>query len=111
MLGQDEDAGGRTVLGADRLCRAEALVGVGGWHPNVDDRHIREVLACRPQQRVGIADLGDDLESREGAGRRLRAPGSNHQRGRASGSWSIDQRRIAAPEMRSLGMKPRDPGS
>ena len=78
VLGQDEDADGRPVLRADRLRGAQALVRVGRWHPDVDDRDVREMLAGRPQERVRVADLGDHLEPRVDQETRdaLRARGS-----------------------------------
>src|SRR6266566_2693439 len=89
---------------------AETLVGVGRWHPDVHDRHIREVLARRPQQRVGIADLSDDLESRV-----CKEPGDAFadqdriiSEDEPQGHRRSTNARIAAPEMRSLGMKPRE---
>ena len=63
VLRQDEDADLRAVLGADRLRGPEALVGVGRRHPDVDDRDVGVVLADGDEERVGVADLGDDLEA------------------------------------------------
>ena len=33
-------------------------------HPDVHDRDVREVLARRTQEVVGVADLSDHLETR-----------------------------------------------
>ena len=78
VLRQDEDADVRAVLGADRLRRPEALVGVGRRHPDVDDRDVRAMLADGLQERVGVAGLGDDLEA--GLGQQPRDPLAQQER-------------------------------
>ena len=59
VLREDEDADVGAVLGADRLRRPEALVGVGRRHPDVDDRHVRSMAADGLQELIGGAGLGD----------------------------------------------------
>ena len=62
VLRQHEDADRRSVLGADRLGRPQALVGVGRRHPDVHDGDVGSMLADGGEQLVGRAGLGDDLE-------------------------------------------------
>ena len=45
------------------LGRAQPLVGLGGWHPNVDDGHVGRVARDLAQQLVGRRAAGDDLEA------------------------------------------------
>ena len=66
MLREDEDPDGCPMLRADRLRGTKALVGVGRRHPDVHDRDVREVLARRTKEVVGVADLSDHLETRVG---------------------------------------------
>ena len=111
MLGQDEDADCQSVLRPDRLGRPKALIGVRGRHPDVDDRDIRAVLARGSQERLRVAHLGDHLEARvaEETSRSLaheeRVVGQDEPE-RHEPSTSA---RMAVPETRSFGMKPRMP--
>ena len=97
------------VLGADRLRRPEALVGVGRRHPDVDDRDVRAMLADRPpggrrRRRPGRRPRS---RPRPAAARCPRAGGPSRRRGRAAGSRaSRPGRGSPAPESSSLGMKP-----
>ena len=109
MLGQDEDADGCPMLRADRLRGAKALVGVGRRHPDVHDRDVRKVLAGRPQEVVGVADLSDHLEARVDQDAR---DAFAHEHGvvgkdEPQGHPRSTSARMAAPEIRSFGMKPR----
>ena len=110
VLGQDEDADRRPVFRADRLGRTQPFVGVGRWHPDVDDRHVRKVLARRPQQRRPRRRPGRPPRTRHrpGGARRLPARGSKSS-ARTSRRVIVGptSARIAAPETCSLGMKPR----
>ena len=108
MLGQDENANGGPVFGADRLGGAQPLIGVGRGHPDVDDRHVRKEISDGLQEGVRIADLGHHLESliREEPSDPFadedRVVGQDEpQRHRRSTSA-----RIAFPETCSFGMKP-----
>ena len=65
VLGEDEN-GCLWLLGPDCLGRDEALVGVGGRHPDVDDRDVGVLAADRPEQAVGIVLLGHNLDARVG---------------------------------------------
>jgi hypothetical protein len=56
--GQDRHVG---LAPAQLDRRADALVGLGRRHPNIDDREVRLELRGRREQAVGIADAGDDL--------------------------------------------------
>src|SRR3954469_7145840 len=42
---------------------AKPLVGVRWRHPDVDDGQVGAELAHTPQQRIGVVDLGDDLDA------------------------------------------------
>ena len=110
MLGQDEDPDCRPVLGTDRLGRAETLVGVRRRHADVDDRHVREMFPGGPQQGVRVDDLGNDLET--GVRQQPRDAFTNEQRvvgeDEPQGHGGSTNPRMAAPEIRSLGMKPKD---
>ena len=109
VLRQDEDADRRAVLGADRLRRPEAFVGVGRRHPDVDDRDVGTVLADGGQERLGIAGLGDDVET--GLDQQPGDPLPQEERvvgqDEAKGHAPFTRARIAAPDSSSLGMKPR----
>ena len=52
------------MVGADLVRGAQALVGVGGRHPHVDDGDVRPVRADLAQQVLGVAGLAGDLEAR-----------------------------------------------
>jgi hypothetical protein len=39
------------------------LVGVGRWHADVDDGDVGPVMSDVVQQRVGVLDLGDDVDT------------------------------------------------
>ena len=62
VLGEHEHRGAR-VLRADRARRAQALVGVGRRHADVDDRHVGLVGADLAQQVLPVAGLAGDLEA------------------------------------------------
>jgi hypothetical protein len=74
VLGEHEDAD-HGVVGPHPLGRDEALVGVGGLHADVDDRHVRlfEPVARRS------GDDGFDIDSRSATLRRNRAVRSGDQ--------------------------------
>jgi hypothetical protein len=61
VLRQHQNAG-RRAGPADVQRRAEAVVGVVGWHPDVGDDDVRPVGGRRRPQRVGVADRGDDVD-------------------------------------------------
>ena len=63
VLGEHEhaDVG---VVGADLVRGAQALVGVGGRHPDVDDGDVGVVGADLAQQVLGVTGLAGDLEAR-----------------------------------------------
>ena len=96
------------MLGADRLCRAQALVGVGRWHPDIDDGDVREMFPSGSQQGVRVADLSNDVESR--VDQKSRDAFTNEHRvvgkDQPHGHSRSANRRMAGPEIRSLGMKP-----
>ena len=97
------------MLRADRLRGPEAFVGMGRWHPDVDDRDVRIVLADRGEEGLGIADLGDDVEP--GLGQQPRDPLPQEERvvgqDEAKGHAPFNSARIAAPDSSSFGMNPR----
>ena len=70
------------MLGAQLDRRAQAVVGVVGRHPHVDDRDVGLVRADLAHQVVGVARLRDDLEARvlEHAARRPRAAAPSRRR-------------------------------
>ena len=51
------------VLGADLQRRAQAVVGVGRRHADVDDRHVGLVRVDLAQQVLGVAGLADHVEA------------------------------------------------
>ena len=51
------------MLGADLDRGARALVGLRRRHPYVDDRDVGLPGCDRVTKRVGIADLGDDVDA------------------------------------------------
>ena len=53
-LGQDEHAGVRPAV-PDHQGRAQALVGEGGRHPDVDDDRVRALRVDRAQELLGVA--------------------------------------------------------
>src|SRR5581483_445625 len=57
VLGKHQDAHAR-VVAADRGRGAQALVGVAGRHPHVDDRDVGCVGGHRVLERLGVADRG-----------------------------------------------------
>lgn len=60
VLAQDQDRCVRTP--AARLDGGpDALVGLRGRHPHVDDREVRPVQLQGFEQRLAVADPGDDL--------------------------------------------------
>ena len=61
VLREDEDPGLRQLL-ADRRRRPQAVVGVVGGHPDVDDRDVGLVGAHLAQQVLGVGRLADDLD-------------------------------------------------
>ena len=61
VLAQHQDAGPRQLL-TDLQGRANAVVGVSGWHADVDDRGIGVVRADLSQQVVGVPGVADDLQ-------------------------------------------------
>src|SRR5690606_42046794 len=60
VLGQHEDAD-LGPAGADRHGGAEAVVGVGGRHADVDDAEVGAVALDDLDEALGVADGGDDL--------------------------------------------------
>ena len=52
------------MVGADLVGGAQALVGVRGRHPHVDDGDVGPVGADLAQQVLGVARLAGDLEAR-----------------------------------------------
>ena len=94
---------------ADRLCGAEALVGVGRRHPDVDDRDIRLVLAGRAQE--ASASPAWATTSKPASASRRATPSRSRTESSArttpQGHGRSTNARIAAPEIRSLGMNPR----
>jgi hypothetical protein len=64
VLREHEDAHSGPVLGADRLGSAQTFVGVRRWHPDVDDRDVRNVLAGGPEEPICVTNLSDHLETR-----------------------------------------------
>jgi hypothetical protein len=62
VLGQEKDAN-LWVLGADRLGGDQALVGVGGRHADVDQRHVGAGQADVVEQALGVLGLGDHLDT------------------------------------------------
>ena len=63
VLAQHEDRrAGHAAARLDR--RPEALVALARRHPDVDDRHVRPVRLDRLDERVAVADLGDDRAAR-----------------------------------------------
>ena len=97
------------MLGADGLGGLEAFVRVGGWHPDVDDRDVRSVLADRSEQGLGVADLGDDIEAGLGQQPRDALPQEERVVGQdeAEGHAPFNSARMAAPVSSSFGMNPR----
>src|SRR5512132_1532517 len=61
VLGQDQDADLR-MLGPDGLGRDQALVGVAGRHPDVDQRHVGALQSHVAEQTLGVLGLGDHLD-------------------------------------------------
>ena len=61
-LREQQDPDRRQLL-ADGQRRAQAVVGVVGRHPHVDDRDVGLVGANLAQQVLGVTGLGDDLEA------------------------------------------------
>ena len=97
------------MLLADRLGRAQALVGVGRRHPDVDDRDVRVLLADRGEELRGVAGLGDDLETGLGE----QAGDALPQEDRVVSERDPERHgtgisaRIAGPDSSSFGMNPR----
>jgi hypothetical protein len=62
-LGEHEN--GRVgVLGSDPMGGAQALVGMGRRHADVDHRDVRLVRADLAQQVLAVARVAGDLEAR-----------------------------------------------
>ena len=108
VLREDEDADRRAMLVPDRLGGAEALVGVGRRHPDVDDGDVRLVLTDSREELGRVASLGDDLEAclveqpRDPLPEEDRIVGERDPQGHVTGSIA----RMAMPDSSSLGMKP-----
>ena len=69
VLAEDQDRG----VGPAAPCLdggADALVGLRRRHPHVDDRQVGLVLVERGEQRLAVADAGDDLVAVVGQQRR-----------------------------------------
>ena len=60
---REDEHSGLWVCGADLVGGDETLVGVGGWHLDVDDRDIGSCELDLAQQLGGIADLAEDLDA------------------------------------------------
>jgi hypothetical protein len=65
VVGEDEHAH-RGVEAADFLGGHQPLVGVGGWHLDVDDRHVGAVQLDAAAEFIWGCRLADDLEARLG---------------------------------------------
>ena len=81
---------------ADDLGRPQALVGVGGRHPDVDDRDVGAGALHQLQQLVAVAGQPDDLEPglREQAGQPL---AQDHRVvGQRLRAWDLRAQRRAA---------------
>jgi hypothetical protein len=63
VLGEDHDADPRPQL-AERVGRADALLGERRRHPDLDDRDVGRALADRLEQIIHGGRLADDIESR-----------------------------------------------
>ena len=97
------------MLLADRLRGAQTFVGVGGRHPDVDDRDVRVLLADGGEELRGVAGLGDDLESGLGeqAGDALAQQDRVVRERDPERHGTGISARIAAPDSSSFGMNPR----
>ena len=62
VMGQHQDPDPGMPL-TDLLSCDDALVGVRGWHPDVDDRDVGLVLVDYSLQRRGLADGRDHFEA------------------------------------------------
>ena len=62
VLGEDEDSDRGPSL-ADDLGRAQSLVGVRRWHPDVDDRDVRAGALDQLEQAVAVGGEPDDFEA------------------------------------------------
>ena len=62
VLGQHEQPDRRPPF-ADHVRGAESLVGVCGWHPDVDDRNVRAGSLDELEQLLGVPGEPDDVES------------------------------------------------
>ncbi len=109
ILGQDEHADGLAMLVADRLGGAEALVGVGRWHPDVGDRDVRVVLADRSEEPVASPAWATTSKPASPSNRAMPSRRSTESSASTirSGHGTGIRARIAAPDSSSLGMNPR----
>src|SRR6266702_930383 len=62
VLGQDQHPDVR-VGAADLFRRDQALVGVGGRHLDVDDRHVGMFGGHDPEELLGVADLAGNVHA------------------------------------------------
>ena len=118
VLGEHEHGGGG-LLGPDPVRGAEALVGVRGRHPHVDDRDVGLVGPDLAHQVLAVARLGDHVEAGlleqtdEALAQEDRVVGDDDAKGCAHArqpirpygrsSWTL------SPDSSALGTNPRAP--
>src|SRR4029079_15672186 len=59
---REHEHGDLGVADANLARRHEAFVGIGRWHPDVDQRHVRLHVANTGEKRICIADLLYDFD-------------------------------------------------